>query len=95
MTDTEILATARFATPEAVALNNRELAAMKLWVQIGKLLGKRSGFVTWPNGITISVDEAPSDRSAWEALLVKSYRAAEAGWLGLVVAAPAGLGGAS
>jgi hypothetical protein len=86
MTDAEILANARVVSPEAVALDNQELAAMKFWMQITKLVGKQPCFITWPNGITISVDEAPGDRAAWEALIVKSYRAAVAGWVGPISA---------
>lgn len=82
--DAEILATARFASPEEVAIDERELAVIRMVTQVAKLAGKQIYLIAWPNGITILVDELPSNRSAWEALIVKSYRAAITGWVGTV-----------
>ena len=85
LTDEEVIAAARFASPEEMTQDPHERMLIELSCYVAEKAGKDLKLVVWPNGVAAMVDGDPANREAWNRLLVKSFRSATSGRSGPVM----------
>jgi len=85
ITDREILDTVQFVSARDAGKTDGERRVFELMYNVAAMAGEQLRFVKWANGITAIADGDPSD-SAWNALIVKTYRQACKGMRGAVSA---------
>ncbi len=85
LTNAQILASVQFVDPN----NPSQPSHLRMLAKILAFMSAESGqevrLAVWPDGAVIAIAGNPSDKAAWDKLVIASYRQAETGVLGQLI----------